>query len=86
MSAQVEIVEQKDFLTEIKVTGSDKFGTWKGKGYIMCKESEIFMWIYKEYDDKASAGQTGEWEHLVYKSTNYNDRTGMEGSWCYLGF
>ncbi len=46
----------------------------------------MFMWIYKEYDDREAAGQTGDWEHLVYTSTSYNDQSGMEGVWTYLGF
>lgn len=66
--------------------GSDKFGNWKGKGFILCKDGSMFMWIYKEYDDREAAGQTGDWEHLVYTSTSYNDQSGMEGVWTYLGF
>ena len=46
----------------------------------------MFFWMYKEYDDRTAAGQTGDYEHLVYKSTSYNDQFGMEGNWAYLGF
>ena len=66
--------------------GSDKFGSWQAKGFILCKEGSMFFWMYKEYDDRTAAGQTGDYEHLVYKSTSFNDRFGMEGVWAYLGF
>lgn len=39
----------------------------------------------KDYYNKDLAGQTGQWSHLVYKSTqcNYNDWNGV---WYYVGF
>lgn len=46
----------------------------------------MFMWIYKEYNNREEAQQVGEWEHLVYKSTSYSDQFGMEGVWTFLGF
>lgn len=44
------------------------------------------MWFYKEYNDKFSAGQVGDWAHLVYKSISYEEGKQMKGKWYYLGF
>ena len=43
------------------------------------------MWMYKEYNNKKSAGQTGKWSHLVHETTSCN-RDGIEGKWFYTGF
>ena len=43
------------------------------------------MWFYKIYDNLQNAGQTGEWEHLIYESTKISQGY-LEGKWFYLGF
>lgn len=65
--------------------GGDKFGTWKAKGFILCKNGQVAIWFYKEYDDKEAAGQTDQWEDLIYESDRYDDRNGVEGRWFYYG-
>ena len=44
------------------------------------------MWLYKEYNDKKSAGQTGKWQHLIHESSEYHENSSMEGKWFYKGF
>lgn len=64
------VVKEKQFLTELELTGTDSVGSWKAKGFILCRdEGKIFIWFYKIYDDLERAGQTSDWEHLVYEST-----------------
>ena len=46
----------------------------------------MFLWLYKEYRDRARAGQTGKWDHLVIESSHISDSGGIEGVWYYLGF
>lgn len=48
--------------------GSDTFGSWSAEGYILTRYDGIFVWFYKEYDNKKGAGQTGKWAHLVHES------------------
>ncbi len=66
MRAHASIVKEEDFCTEIQALGSDKFGTWKADGDILCRNGQLFMWLVKEYDNKQAAGQTGEFKHLIY--------------------
>ncbi len=50
----------------MRIEGHDKYGGWKADGYIFPRGGQIFMWLYKEYDDKDYAQQTDEWQHLIY--------------------
>lgn len=42
----------------MKIEGHDKYGGWTADGYILPRDGRIFMWFYKEYDDKDYAQQT----------------------------
>ena len=44
------------------------------------------MWLYKEYYNKAKAGQTGNWSHLIHESTTVQRNMDLEGKWYYQGF
>lgn len=66
--------------------GVDKFGTWKAEGDIFARNGELAMFLVKNYDNKAAAGQTGQFQHLIYESTSYSDREGFQGRWYYEGF
>lgn len=44
------------------------------------------MWFSKDYDDKVSAGQTGEWSDLIYESTQLYPGVSLEGRWFYVGY
>lgn len=72
-------------MTEIKLKGSDHYGTWSGDGSIMSKNNEIFMWFYKEYDDRTKARQTGKWYHLIHESTLPQGNNSLEGKWFFKG-
>mgnify|MGYP006872494714 CR=1 FL=1 len=50
------------------MNGNDSFGSWYSNGYLLCSYSGMKFWMYKEYDNKIAAGQTGNWEHLMYES------------------
>lgn len=53
----------------------------------MCSDSGIKFWMYKEYINKAAAGQTGRWQYLVYESDKLDPSiTSMKGVWFYIGF
>lgn len=51
----------------------------------MARNRGLFLWLYKEYDNKVAAGQTDGYENLVWESYYYNDMEGMKGKWFYLG-
>lgn len=57
----VHTIKKKPFVTKINLTGNDHFGYWKSQGYIVCEDSGIKFWMYKEYFDKAAAGQIDQW-------------------------
>lgn len=86
MQAYAMIVREENYLTEIKLNGSDKVGTWKARGFILVHNGQMKLWFYKEYDNKDYAQQTDEWEDLIYESLHYDERGGMEGRWFYHGF
>lgn len=48
--------------------------------------NQIFMWVYKEYDDKSAVGKTGEWSHLIHESLLGDDNRFFEGKWFYKDF
>ncbi len=62
----IETVRNDDFETIIKIKGKDFYGTWKGEGGFIITENGPFFWMFKDYDDKDKAGQTGLWDILVY--------------------
>jgi hypothetical protein len=78
--------EKKPLLTEIKLRGKDCFGTWSGDGSIMSKNNEIFMWFYKDYDDRFRAKQNGRWYDLVHESTSLEGNMRLEGKWFFKGY
>jgi hypothetical protein len=89
MAVNVQIVDQsQNFITEIQLRGSDSFGTWGAKGFIVCTSNgKMVYWFYKTYDDRTAARQTGNWEHLFHYSANIDfDAMYMEGKWFYKGF
>lgn len=77
---------EEDFLTEIYIVGEDQFGKWTAKGFIMAKTPNMYIWFYKEYNDRAKAGQLDQWKHLIYESTNINTNGEIQGRWFYEGF
>lgn len=86
ITAQAMIEEEEgDCLSRIHLTGSDTWGSWEARGYIMARNGGLFLWLYKEYDNKVAAGQTDGYENLVWESYYYNDMEGMKGKWFYLG-
>lgn len=85
IKAHAQIVSEEQNISEFNMQGGDKFGTWKAKGFILCKNGQVAIWFYKEYDDKEAAGQTDQWEDLIYESDRYDDRNGVEGRWFYYG-
>lgn len=44
------------------------------------------MWLYKEYDNKQKAGQTGKWTHLIHQSIQGQENTSVKGKWFYKGY
>ena len=87
VQAEAHLGSEDSYLTEIILSGSDHFGGWDASGYIVCRNGgEMFLWLYKEYRDRARAGQTGKWDHLVIESSKISDSWGIEGVWYYLGF
>lgn len=66
IEAEAQIVSEDKFLTELKLTGNDRYGNWSANGFIVAQNGDVSFWMYKEYEDKDAAGQTGKWEHLVY--------------------
>lgn len=85
--ASGRIVKQSSFMTEISVTGSDHYGDWTAKGYIMARnEGEMFMWLYKVYQDEKLARQTDKWAHLLYQMTGFSYQIGIDGKWYFIGF
>ena len=44
------------------------------------------MWLYKEYNNKKSAGQTGKWQHLIHESLEVQNNMSFQGKWYYKGF
>jgi hypothetical protein len=42
--------------------------------------------MYKEYEDRERAGQSGNWRHLVYESSYEQTLSVMNGRWFYFGY
>lgn len=65
--------------------GSDEIGSWTGNGYYLCTSEGIVVWMLKDYDDREEAGQTGDYDLLMYEGTQIN-REKYQGKWYYVGF
>ena len=71
-------------VSDVKIKGSDKLGSWEGLGqYILTKRGPLF-WMLKVYDNKEKAGQTGRWNTLIYESTSLGKK--IKGKWFYENF
>lgn len=44
------------------------YGDWKSYGYILPRKNgkQMFMWLYKVYNDPDVSRQTDLWQHLIY--------------------
>ena len=48
------------------MSGTDNIGGWIGEGYLIATDRGVEFWMVKTYCDRAAAGQTGDFEFLVY--------------------
>ena len=47
--------------------GEDELGSWESEGYVMLGQLNVpFFWMVKFYDNPTAAGQTGQFEVLIY--------------------
>ena len=58
MKAYARVVSEGQNISEINISGGDKFGSWQARGFILAKNGQVMIWFYKEYNDKQAAGQT----------------------------
>jgi len=56
----------ENYLYPINLSSSDKYGSWKGDGYISLSKNGARFWMMKSYKDRKKAGQTGSWQYLIY--------------------
>ena len=50
----------------IKLSGTDSIGTSKFEGVLIFRADGIGLKLSKVYDNLTEAGQTGEWDTLLY--------------------
>lgn len=50
-----------EVIEEVTIEGHDELGTWRAEGAFMRTVDEPFFFMFKLYDDREKAGQTGQW-------------------------
>lgn len=63
----IRMTQETPYIYRMNMQGSDSLGDWSAEGYYLLTPSGVQFWMLKDYRDKERAGQTGEWEFLIYE-------------------
>lgn len=79
-----DLSKESDNRYRIKMEGSDEVGSSKFDGVIVFTQDRLSLKLSKVYDDRTKAGQTEDYQNLLYEGTGHPDR--ISGDWAFHGF
>lgn len=63
----LQMRKQGPFEYSFTMAGTDSWGTWTSRGFYFVGLNGIQFWMLKDYDDKDAAGQTDQFQYLIYE-------------------
>ncbi len=72
------------FIFDLSLRGDDEVGMWEAEGGFLMTQMGPFFWMIKFYNNAVAAGQTDQWQVIVYESTNIQPGY-CEGRWFFDG-